>query len=73
MLEVKCKNNEPLNFTDLADEENIVQFQKLCNQEFILLAEKCDGAFRLGNHLIEVDKDNDGNLCIIVYPGNRHI
>lgn len=73
MIEVKGKYNEDPNFTDLADEENIVQFQKLCNQEFILLAEKCDGAFRLGNHLIEVDKDNDGNLCIIVYPGNRHI
>lgn len=36
-------------------------------------AEKSLGTLGGGNHFIEVDKDNDGNIYIVVHSGSRHL
>ena len=45
-----------------------------CAQSVDLLrAEKSIGTLGGGNHFIEVDKDDDGQLYIIVHSGSRHL
>ncbi len=39
----------------------------------ILRAEKSIGTLGGGNHFIEVDKDDDGNIYLVVHSGSRHL
>ncbi len=39
----------------------------------LLRAEKSIGTLGGGNHFIEVDKDDEGNLYIVVHSGSRHL
>lgn len=39
----------------------------------LLRAEKSIGTLGGGNHFIEVDKDEEGNLYIVVHSGSRHL
>ena len=52
-----------------------VDLSKLCCAQFVdlLRAEKSIGTLGGGNHFIEVDKDDDGNLYIVVHSGSRHL
>jgi len=39
----------------------------------LLRAEKSIGTLGGGNHFIEVDRDGEGNLYIVVHSGSRHL
>lgn len=39
----------------------------------LLRAEKSIGTLGGGNHFIEVDRDDDGNLYIVIHSGSRHL
>lgn len=39
----------------------------------LMRAEKSIGTLGGGNHFIEVDKDDEGNLYIVVHSGSRHL
>ena len=52
-----------------------VPLSELCcaKQVDLLRAEKSIGTLGGGNHFIEVDRDEDGNLYIVVHSGSRHL
>ena len=52
-----------------------IDLSKLCCIKHIdpLRAEKSIGTLGGGNHFIEVDRDDDGQLYIIVHSGSRHL
>lgn len=52
-----------------------INLKSLCcyKQINILRAEKSLGTLGGGNHFIEVDKDEEGNLFIVVHSGSRHL
>lgn len=54
---------------------NVIDFDKLkCKSHVdIERAKRSIGTLGGGNHFIEVDKDNDGNIYIVVHSGSRHI
>ena len=39
----------------------------------LLRAEKSIGTLGGGNHFIEADKDEEGNIYIVVHSGSRHL
>ena len=39
----------------------------------LIRAEKSIGTLGGGNHFIEVDRDDEGNLYIVVHSGSRHL
>ena len=39
----------------------------------LLRAEKSIGTLGGGNHFIEVDRDEEGNLYVVVHSGSRHL
>ena len=43
------------------------------NKEQIEIELKAIGSLGGGNHFIEVDKDEDGNLYIVIHSGSRHL
>ena len=58
-------NDEPLgNFSHLND---------LVAQANISLAYCSIGSLGGGNHFIELDKDDDGNLWLVIHTGSRHL
>lgn len=52
-----------------------IDLEGLCCYKKIdaLRAEKSLGTLGGGNHFIEVDKDEDGNLYLVVHSGSRHL
>lgn len=52
-----------------------IDLSKLCcaRQVDLLRAEKSIGTLGGGNHFIEVDRDDEGNLYIVVHSGSRHL
>lgn len=52
-----------------------INLRDLCCAKHVdlLRAGKSIGTLGGGNHFIEVDKDNDGNLYIVVHSGSRHL
>ena len=53
---------------------NEIDLSELCCARHVdlLRAEKSIGTLGGGNHFIEVDKDDEGNLYIVVHSGSRH-
>lgn len=51
-----------------------VEYEKLVCKDAIdwSRAEKSVGTLGGGNHFIEVDKDDDGNLYLVIHTGSRH-
>lgn len=54
---------------------NEIDLSELCCARHVdlLRAEKSIGTLGGGNHFIEVDKDDEGNLYIVVHSGSRHL
>ena len=54
---------------------NEIDLSELCCARHVdlLRAEKSIGTLGGGNHFIEVDKDDEGNLYIVVLSGSRHL
>ncbi len=54
---------------------NQINLNKLCCARHVdlLRAEKSIGTLGGGNHFIEVDRDDEGNLYIVVHSGSRHL
>ena len=54
---------------------NQIDLEKLCCAKHVdlLRAEKSVGTLGGGNHFIEADKDDDGNIYIVVHSGSRHL
>ena len=52
-----------------------IDLDALCcaKQVDLLRAEKSIGTLGGGNHFIEVDRDDEGNLYIVVHSGSRHL
>lgn len=52
-----------------------IDLSELCCAHHVdlLRAEKSIGTLGGGNHFIEVDKDDEGNLYIVVHSGSRHL
>ena len=52
-----------------------IDLNELCCAKHVdlLRAEKSIGTLGGGNHFIEVDKDDEGNLYIVVHSGSRHL
>lgn len=52
-----------------------IDLNELCCAKHVdlLRAEKSIGTLGDGNHFIEVDKDDEGNLYIVVHSGSRHL
>ena len=52
-----------------------IDLSELCCARHVdlLRAEKSIGTLGGGNHFIEVDKDDEGNLYIVVHSGSRHL
>ena len=52
-----------------------IDLSELCCAKHVdlLRAEKSIGTLGGGNHFIEVDKDDEGNLYIVVHSGSRHL
>ena len=52
-----------------------IDLNELCCARHVdlLRAEKSIGTLGGGNHFIEVDKDDEGNLYIVVHSGSRHL
>lgn len=52
-----------------------VELGKLCCAKHVDIprAEKSIGTLGGGNHFIEADKDDEGNLYIVVHSGSRHL
>ncbi len=52
-----------------------IDFEQLCCAEHVNLtrARRSIGTLGGGNHFIEVDKDDEGNLYIVVHSGSRHL
>ena len=52
-----------------------IDLNELCCAKHVdlLRAEKSIGTLGGGNHFIEVDKDGEGNLYIVVHSGSRHL
>lgn len=52
-----------------------IDLNELCCAKHVDLprAEKSIGTLGGGNHFIEVDKDDEGNLYIVVHSGSRHL
>lgn len=52
-----------------------IDLEKLCCAEHVNLvrARRSIGTLGGGNHFIEVDKDDDNNLYIIIHSGSRHL
>lgn len=46
---------------------------KCVNHVDLLRAEKSLGTLGGGNHFIEVDRDEDGNLYLVIHSGSRHL
>lgn len=54
---------------------NQIDLSELCCAKHIdlLRAEKSIGTLGGGNHFIEVDRDDDGQLYVVVHSGSRHL
>ena len=54
---------------------NEIDLNELCCARHVdlLRAEKSIGTLGGGNHFIEVDQDDEGNLYIVVHSGSRHL
>ena len=54
---------------------NEIDLSELCCARHVdlLRAEKSIGTLGGGNHFIEVDEDDEGNLYIVVHSGSRHL
>ena len=52
-----------------------IDLSQLCcaKQVDLIRAEKSIGTLGGGNHFIEVDRDDEGNLYIVVHSGSRHL
>ena len=52
-----------------------IELEELCCFRYIdaIRAEKSIGTLGGGNHFIEADKDDDGNLYIVIHSGSRHL
>ena len=52
-----------------------IDLNELCCARHVdlLRAEKSIGSLGGGNHFIEVDRDDDGNLYLVVHSGSRHL
>ncbi len=52
-----------------------INLEELCCAKHIdmLRAEKSLGTLGGGNHFIEVDRDEDGNIYLVVHSGSRHL
>lgn len=52
-----------------------IDLEKLCCAEHVNLvrARRSIGTLGGGNHFIEVDKDDDNNLYIVIHSGSRHL
>ena len=52
-----------------------IDLEQLCCKEHVNLTRACRsiGTLGGGNHFIEVDKDDEGNLYIVVHSGSRHL
>ena len=52
-----------------------IDLSELCCARHVDLprAERSIGTLGGGNHFIEVDRDDDGNLYLVVHPGSRHL
>ena len=52
-----------------------VDLSELCCARHVdlLRAEKSIGTLGGGNHFIEVDRDDEGNLYLVVHSGSRHL
>lgn len=52
-----------------------IDLDELCCAKHIdmLRAEKSIGTLGGGNHFIEADKDDDGNIYVVVHSGSRHL
>ena len=52
-----------------------IDLSELCCAKHVdlLRAEKSIGTLGGGNHFIEVDKDDEGNIYIVVHSGSRHL
>lgn len=52
-----------------------IDLNELCCARHVdlLRAEKSIGTLGGGNHFIEVDRDDDGNLYVVVHSGSRHL
>ena len=55
--------------------KNLIDLSKLCcaDRVDLLRAEKSIGTLGGGNHFIEVDKDDEGRLYIVIHSGSRHL
>ena len=54
---------------------NRVNLNELCCVSHVKMsrAEKSIGTLGGGNHFIEMDKDDDGNLYLVIHSGSRHL
>ncbi len=54
---------------------NEIDLEELCCYPYIDIrrAEKSLGTLGGGNHFIEADRDEDGNLYVVVHSGSRHL
>ena len=52
-----------------------IELSELCCARHVdlLRAEKSIGTLGGGNHFIEADRDDEGNLCLVVHSGSRHL
>ena len=52
-----------------------IDLSELCCARHVdlLRAERSIGTLRGGNHFLEVDRDDDGNLYLVVHSGSRHL
>lgn len=55
--------------------KNHIDLSELCCAKYVDIerAEKSIGTLGGGNHFIEVDKDDEGNIYIVIHSGSRHL
>ena len=66
-------NSQPKMFKTSLDAENLKCYGKNGANIRPMLAYQSVGTLGGGNHFIEIDKDSEGNLYLVIHTGSRHL